>query len=388
MLSVRQLLALVGTSGLDALDAATFGSLRERIRASRADSMPSRLMVAADERGGVALLGLGALPLDRPTPYDQVLGLGARAALPREAGVAFEAILRAQKERTGEPLCVAVGDALAALDEADDSPELPALRADLVEVLEEAVDEECRAAWHRQGASDALHELTSNARAILRVGLAECLLVSPLASSARRLALVRAREDEAKARPARVERARVAFAAEHRAPLEGLTFPEAALRALDARVDDEARALDAAIGDAPATSDALRELLDSLSIAMRHHALAAVGVACGDVLRASAEAAKAAAYLDGRCKDEALAAMPRDLDPMKPVEPLRRMLAPLGGAYVGQAFDAIDYPPFLGPESERAFVEAVADTFWRAVAKAIGGPTAEDLEATEAEAAR
>jgi hypothetical protein len=349
--------------------------------------MPSQLLIAADERGGVALLGLGALPNDGAAWYDQVLGLGARASLSRDAGAAFEAILRAQKERTGEGLCPAVGDALARIDE-DDDAELPALRADLAALLEEAVAAECTAAWHRQGSSDALHELTSNAPAILRVGLAENLLVSPLASSTRRLALVRAREDEAKTRAARVTVAKGAFAAAHGVAVDGLAFPDEALRRLEARIDDEARALDAAIGDMPAKSDAMRELLDDLASAMRHHARATVGLLCGDLQRASSEAAKVAAYLGGRCQDQALAVMPRELDPTAPVAPLRRMLAPLGDAYVGDAFDAIDYPRFLGPESERPFAGAIADTFWRAVTKALGVPSADDRAAASSAPSR
>jgi hypothetical protein len=64
------------------------------------------------------------------------------------------------------------------------------------------------------------------------------------------------------------------------------------------------------------------------------------------------------------------------------------MLAPLGDAYVGDAFDAIDYPRFLGPESERPFAGAIADTFWRAVTNALGAPSADDRAASAGEGSR
>jgi hypothetical protein len=377
MIRVSELIRLVGASGLDALDRASHGELSARLREGRREHLSGDLDVAYDERDGTILLGFRVVFADGPEPIDRVLGLGTWASLTPEARAAMESLREAQRARTGQARCADVSQALARIDE-DDTREVRALEDDLRAVLRKATAAACFAAWHRDAGSLDLHELVSEEPSLVRVELAECMLLSPLSAATKRWTLVRARELEELRRRETITEARAAFSVEHMIGAEGLADP--ALDLLDRVVDAQARIIHEALADAPARSSAFHALLEALAEALRHHARAEVARSVGAIGEASASAAKADRILRDRLKDLALDALMHDLDSRTAGADLERAIAPLADAYLEEAFEDFDDPPFEALNVVDAFGHTVARGFWNRVhgklADLVGGKDA------------
>lgn len=365
MLTIPELTTLVGTAGLDALDRAAFGEVHARIREARREHLTANLEVAYDERDGEVLLGFRLVLPEGPQPIDRVFGLGTRSAMSAEARVAIEAMAGAQRARFGHERCMAVSEALARFDEQDGS-EVAALHENLRSVLRKATAAACFAAWHRmEGSSVDLHELVSAAPALVRVELAECMLLNPLSAATKRWTLACARELEELRRRETITEARAAFSVEHEVGAEWLADP--ALDLLDRVVDAQARIIDKALENAPARSSAFHALLEALAEALRHHTRAEVAREVGAIGEASASAAKADRILLERFTDLVLDALMQELDPRTAGADLEQAIAPLADAYLEEALDDLDDPPFATSEVEEAFGHAIARGFWNRV---------------------